>query len=169
MLFEGANSSFLDAVLSRIAEALGADYRTLLARSFMLSVDNAHAIHPAHPELYHPVANARMGGGIVIKHTSTRRYTTDAFSAALTRLLAESCALPVQEFRNRADLPGGGTLGTISATHVSVPAADIGIAQLAMHSSYETCSVSDVADLTTLATRFFSVALTYTENGARWE
>jgi aspartyl aminopeptidase len=87
----------------------------------------------------------------------------------MTRLLADACSVPVQEFRNRADLPGGGTLGTVSATHVSVPAADIGIAQLAMHSSYETCSLADVAYLSTLATRFFSVSLTYTEDGARWE
>ena len=141
----------------------------MLARSFMLSADNAHAIHPAHPELYHPTANATMGGGIVIKHTSSRRYTTDAFSDAMTRLLCEGCEVPVQEFRNRADLPGGGTLGTISATHVSVPAADIGIAQLAMHSAYETCSRKDIDALTALASHFFSVTLRYTENGACWE
>lgn len=169
MLFEGANSSFLDAVLARVCEALSLPYPQMLAQSFMLSVDNAHAIHPAHPELYHPIANATMGGGIVLKHTCSRRYTTDAFSDAMTRLLCDGCGVPVQEFRNRADLPGGGTLGTISATHVSVPAADIGLAQLAMHSAYETCSVRDVSYLTTLMAHFFSLSLVYGGGGARWE
>lgn len=169
MLFEGANSTFLDETLSRVASALGVEYTTLLARSFMLSVDNAHAVHPAHPELYHPTAQAYLNEGIVIKHTCSRRYTTDAFSAAMTRLLCEESGVPVQEFRNRADLPGGGTLGTIAATHVSVPAADIGLPQLAMHSSYETAGVHDVDYLVTLAKHYFSVALRYTEGGARWE
>lgn len=169
MLFEGANSSFLNDTLARVAKALGRDYSELLARSFMLSVDNAHGVHPAHPELYHPSARSYLGGGIVIKHTCTRRYTTDAFSNAMTRLLCEACDVPVQEFRNRADMPGGGTLGTISATHVSVPAADIGLAQFAMHSACETADARDVEYLAALAKYYFSVALTYTESGARWE
>ena len=168
MLFEGAHSNFMDTVLSRVSEAVDVPHTSMLAGSFMLSVDNAHAIHPAHPELYHSEAHAYMNGGIVLKHTSTRRYTTDAFSYAMTRLLCDQCGIPVQEFRNRADMPGGGTLGAISATHVSVPCADIGLAQLAMHSACETCGVEDVAYLTQLSNRYFSVALTYTENGARW-
>lgn len=169
MLFEGANSTFLDETLARVASAVGIEYATLLSRSFMLSVDNAHGVHPAHMELYHPTARSYLNEGIVIKHTCSRRYTTDAFSYAMTRLLCEECGVPVQEFRNRADLAGGGTLGAIAATHVSVPAADIGLPQLAMHSTYETAGVLDVDYLTALAKHYFSVALQYTEGGARWE
>ena len=168
MLFEGANSNFMDTVLSRISEDVGVPHANMLAGSFMLSVDNAHAIHPAHPELYHAEAHAYMNGGIVLKHTSTRRYTTDAFSYAMTRILCDQCGVPVQEFRNRADLPGGGTLGTISVTHVSVPSADIGLAQLAMHSACETGGVKDVEYLARMAERYFSVALIHTAEGARW-
>lgn len=169
MLFEGANSDFLDTTLSRISKATNQEHCLMLANSFMLSVDNAHAIHPAHPELYHSEAHAYPNAGIVIKHTCARRYTTDAFSYAMTRLLCEECGVPTQEFRNRADLSGGGTLGAISATHVSVPAADIGLAQLAMHSAYETCGLTDVAYLTRMAEHYFSVALAYTEDGALWK
>ena len=168
MLFEGANSEFLNSVLSRIAHSLDTSYDRMLAGSFMLSVDNAHAIHPAHPELYHAEAHAHMNGGIVLKHACSRRYTTDAFSYAMTRTLCESCGVPVQEFRNRADMPGGGTLGAIAATHVSVPCADIGLAQLAMHSACETGGVKDVAYLTARAEHYFSVALSYTDDGACW-
>lgn len=168
-LSEGADSSFLNDTLSRIADAVGASYQEMLARSFMISADNAHAVHPAHPELYNASAACYMGGGIVIKHACSRRYTTDAFTDAMTRLLCRDAGVPVQEYRNRADLPGGGTLGSISATHVSVPSVDIGLAQLAMHSACETACVADVEYLSHMAQRYYSVCLKYTESGAVWE
>ena len=125
----------------------------------MISADNAHAVHPAHPELYDAGAACHINGGIVIKHTASRRYTTDAFSDAMTRTLCRDAGVPVQDYRNRADLPGGSTLGAISGTHVSIPSADIGLAQLAMHSACETGGLRDVAYLSTLAKRYFSTAL----------
>ncbi len=167
-LSEGANATFLSDTLSRISVALGVSYEQMLARSFMISADNAHAVHPAHPELYDAQAACYINEGIVIKHTASRRYTTDAFTDAMTRTLCQSAGVPVQEYRNRADLPGGGTLGAISASHVSVPSVDIGLAQLSMHSACETCGNKDVAYLSKMAERYYSVSLTYTENGAAW-
>ncbi len=169
VLSEGADSSFLSDTLARIAAALGLSCAKMLAGSFMISADNAHAVHPAHPELYDAQSACHINGGIVIKHTASRRYTTDAFSDAMTRTLCRDAGVPVQDYRNRADLPGGGTLGAISATHVSVPSVDIGLAQLSMHSACEMGGTLDVAYLGTLAKRYFSASLAYTDSGATWE
>lgn len=166
---EGADSDFLHSTLLRISEALEVNHAQMLAKSFMVSADNAHAVHPAHPELYDVQSACHINGGIVIKHTASRRYTTDAFSDALTRELCRDAGVPVQDYRNRADLPGGGTLGAISAKHVSVPSVDIGLAQLSMHSACELGGTLDVAYLTTMSERYFSASLTYTTDGAAWQ
>ena len=140
---QGAASRLLEGTLSRICEAIGADENILLSNSFMVSADNAHAIHPNHPE-YADGANAPVpGGGIVLKFNASQRYCTDGVSAAVLRKICGKANVPVQTYCNRADVPGGSTLGNISLSHVSVPTADIGLAQLAMHSSYETASVKD--------------------------
>ena len=169
LLSEGADSTFLAETLTRISTALEASYPKLLAQSFMISADNAHAVHPAHPELYNAQSACHINGGIVIKYACSRRYTTDAFSAAMTRTLCEMAGVPVQEYRNRADLPGGGTLGAISAKHVSVPSVDIGLAQLAMHSACETGGVLDVDYLSRMAERYYSVSLSCSGTGAMWK
>ncbi len=168
-LYEGANSDFLDRTLTRVCEALSLPKAEMLARSFFVSADNAHGIHPSHPELYNAESSCVPNGGVVIKETASRRYTTSGFSAAMTRLLCEEAGVPVQVFRNRPDLPGGGTLGAIATTHTSVPAVDIGLAQLAMHSACETAGMRDVSHLTALAKHYFSVSLTYTDGGAFWQ
>lgn len=166
---EAADATFLSDTLTRICDALSLDAMPLLARSFMISADNAHAVHPAHPELHHPAFKPVINGGIVLKHAASRRYTTTAFSAAMTRLLCQEAGIPVQEFSNRADLPGGGTLGAISNKHVSIPSVDIGLAQLAMHSACETGGVADIDALAIMAKHYFSIALLPTENGAVWQ
>ena len=168
-LSEGADSEFLGDTLSRISKALGAEKARMLARSFMISADNAHAVHPAHPELYDAGAACHINGGIVIKHTASRRYTTDAFSDAMTRTLCRDAGVPVQDYRNRADLPGGGTLGAISSKHVSVPSVDIGLAQLSMHSACELGGTLDILHLQKMAERYFSATLSYTTDGAVWQ
>ena len=140
---QGAASNLLESVLSRICECLGVAYDQMLAQSFMVSADNAHAIHPNHPE-YADASNApMMGKGLVIKYNANQRYTTDGVSAALFRKVCDRAGVPVQTYYNRADLPGGSTLGNISLSHVSVPSVDIGLPQLAMHSCYETAAVND--------------------------
>lgn len=140
---QGAASNLLESVLRRICAALRLDYDQTLAQSMMVSADNAHAIHPNHPE-YADAANAPvLGGGVVVKYNANQRYTTDGVTAALFKGVCQRANVPVQTYYNRADLPGGSTLGNISLSHVSVPSVDIGLPQLAMHSCYETAAVQD--------------------------
>ena len=162
---QGAASNLLESVLARICAALGLDMARMLAQSFMVSADNAHAVHPNHPE-FADAANAPvMGKGIVIKYNANQRYTTDGVSAALMRTVCKKAEVPVQTYCNRADMPGGSTLGNISLTHVSVPSVDIGLPQLAMHSCYETASVKDSEYLVAAMTAYYGCTLSHTEDG----
>ena len=144
---QGAHSTFLSDVLRRILLSLGKGeeaYYTTLANSFMLSADNAHALHPNHPEYSDGENHAYMNEGIVVKFNANQKYTTDAVSEAVFHRICQQAGVPVQHYANRSDLPGGGTLGNISGSHVSINTLDIGLAQLAMHSSYETAGVKDL-------------------------
>ena len=135
---QGADSSFLSDVLRRVALSLGMgeeEYCRALSGSFMLSADNAHATHPNHPEYADPVNQVFMNEGIVVKFNANQKYTTDGVSEAVFHRVCEEAGVPVQHFHNRSDLPGGSTLGNISGSHVSVNTLDIGLAQLAMHST----------------------------------
>ncbi len=144
---QGADSGFLYDTLTRLGFALGAsdgEIRAAMAGSFMVSADNAHAVHPNHPEKWDKQNGPVMNGGVVIKHNAGLKYTTDALSSARFALACEKAGVPVQHFANRSDIPGGSTLGHISAAHVSVETVDIGLAQLAMHSLYETAGTKDL-------------------------
>ena len=156
---QGAGSSMLEDVLARICENCMLDLRQLLNRSYMVSADNAHAIHPNHPEYADPSNAPVMGGGIVIKFNANQAYTTDGLSTAIFRKVCKGAGVPVQTYCNRADLPGGSTLGRISLGHVSVLSVDIGLPQLAMHSAYETASVKDSDYLEQAMTAFYGAAL----------
>ena len=162
---EGADSNLLSALLERICKSLGLDLYRMLSRSFMVSADNAHALHPNHPELADPSNAPIPGGGIVLKFNASQRYCTDGVSAAILRKTCAKAGVNVQTYCNRADLPGGSTLGNISLHHVSVPTADIGLAQFAMHSCYETAAVSDAAALVDAMTAFYGSSLEVTEGG----
>ena len=145
---QGADSTFLSDVLERIALNLcrnSEGYRMMLASSFMLSADNAHATHPNHPEYADQLNQVEMNKGIVIKFNANQKYTTDGVSAAVFHQICKDAGVPVQHFANRSDLPGGSTLGNISGAHVSINTLDIGLAQLAMHSCYETAGMKDLA------------------------
>ena len=162
---QGAASNLLESVLRRICDSLQLEYDCALAQSMMVSADNAHAIHPNHPE-YADAANAPvMGGGIVLKYNANQRYTTDGVTAALFRKVCQQAQVPVQTYYNRADLPGGSTLGNISLSHVSVPSVDIGLPQLAMHSCYETAAVRDALYLEEAMSAYYSSTLGC-ENGS---
>ena len=144
---QGADSSFLADVLRRIALSLGMgeeEYLRAVSGSFMLSADNAHATHPNHPEYADPVNQVFMNEGIVIKFNANQKYTTDGVSEAVFHRICQRSGVPVQHFANRSDLPGGSTLGNSSSSHVSVNTLDIGLAQLAMHSCYETAGTKDL-------------------------
>lgn len=157
---QGAASTILSDTLTRICEALGLDIRRELSRSFLVSADNAHAVHPNHPEYADPKNAPVLGGGVVLKFNASQRYTTDGVSAAIFRKVCGKAEVPVQTFFNRADLMGGSTLGHISLTQVSVPTADIGLPQLAMHSAYETAATADALYLEKAMTAFYSSTLT---------
>ncbi|MBR2336622.1 MAG: M18 family aminopeptidase [Clostridia bacterium] len=142
---QGAGSKFLFDVLKRIAHGLKKTdcLDTALANSFMVSDDNAHAIHPNHPELSDPTNRVKMGEGIVIKHHANQNYTTDAFSSSIIKRVFDRADVKYQDFFMRSDMPCGGTLGAISSRQVSIRSVDIGLAQLAMHSAVETFAIKD--------------------------
>ena len=159
---QGAASTFLFDVLSRVSAALGqdaADMARKLAGSFLVSCDNAHAVHPNHPEYQDKNHAVYMNGGVVIKYNANQRYTTDAVSAGVFGLICERAGVPVQRYANRADMAGGSTLGNIANTQVSLNTVDIGLPQLAMHSSYETAGARDTAAMVEALTAFFSTEL----------
>ena len=165
---QGANSNFLDGLLRRIVSAMGGteeDYLAALASSFMLSADNAHATHPNHPEYADPVNLAFMNEGIVIKFSANQKYTTDGVSAAVFHDICAKAGVPVQHFHNRSDMVGGGTLGNISTSHVSINTLDIGMPQLAMHSAYETAGVQDVEYMVRGMQAFYETEIRSTEDG----
>ena len=162
---QGAGSTLLTDVLERICHGLGWNLKRMLAQSFMVSADNAHALHPNHPELADPTNAPVLGGGVVIKRSASLSYCTDGVSEAVFRKICEKAGVNTQSYRNRADIPGGSTLGRISLAHVSVPTVDIGLAQLAMHSCYETAAVSDAADLVRAMTAYYGTTLEASENG----
>ena len=162
---QGAASDLLEGVLTRICQARGLDIYPMLANSFMVSADNGHALHPNHPEMS-DAANAPLpGGGVVLKFNASQRYCTDGVAAAIFRKVCAKADVAVQTYCNRADIPGGSTLGNISLHHVSVPTADIGLAQLAMHSCYETGAVSDAIALETAMAAFYGSTLTAIDTG----
>lgn len=155
---QGAASTFLRDLLCRVVFALGGsdeDYRRKVASSFLVSCDNAHASHPNHPEYSDKNHTVYMNGGIVIKYNANQQYTTDAVSSALFRLVCEEAGVPCQSYANRADMPGGSTLGNIANTQVSLNTVDIGLAQLAMHSSFETAGALDTEYLVRALTVFY--------------
>ena len=156
---QGADSNLLENLISRINDNLGRsreDYYTAYANSFMISADNAHALHPAHSDKYDPVQSPKMNEGIVLKFSARQSYTTDAVSAAFVKKLCEDESVPYQIFVNHSDQPGGSTLGNISNSHVSINTADIGLPQLAMHSAYETAGVEDIDSLRSFSKAFFN-------------
>ena len=155
---QGAASNFLRDTLRRLTLALGKteeDYLRWCAGSFLVSADNAHAQHPNHPEFADVQNTPYLNGGIVVKFNANQRYATDAVSAAAFRLLCRETGEQTQTYANRSDLPGGSTLGSISDTRVAVPTVDIGLAQLAMHSAYETMGARDLDSLVRVMTAYF--------------
>ncbi len=159
---QGAGSTFLYDTLRRIHLGLGKPeetYYQAVAGSLMLSADNAHAVHPNHPEKTDVENCVYMNEGIVIKSHAGQKYTSDAVSIALFRDICEKADVPVQFFANRSDEAGGSTLGNISSAKVSLNAVDIGLPQLAMHSAYETAGIKDTCYMIQAMKQFFSTMI----------
>ena len=164
---QGAASTFLFDVLSRICQSMEGEnqYRCRIANSFLVSCDNAHAVHPNHPEYADKNHTAVLNGGVVIKYNANQRYTSDAVSSALFQLVCERAGVPFQYYANRADMPGGSTLGNIANTQVSLNTIDIGLAQLAMHSAFETAGRDDTLSMVRALTAFYESALRMESDG----
>ncbi len=156
---QGAASTFLKDTLMRINMGLGRtqeEYLMTLAESFMVSADNAHALHPNHTDKTDPVNRPVLNGGIVIKYNANQKYCTDGISAAMFKNICEKADVPYQTFVNRSDIAGGSTLGNISNTQVPMNTVDIGLPQLAMHSTYETTGTKDTESLIKAAEVLFA-------------
>ncbi len=156
---QGAASTLLRDTLERINGRIGRTPESLvraLASSMLVSCDNAHAIHPNHPEMADEANDPRLNRGIVIKEAANQHYCTDAFSRAVFSAVLDDAGLSHQTFANRSDMAGGSTLGNISNAHVSMHAIDVGCPQLAMHSSYETAGAHDVQLVIDALTAYFN-------------
>lgn len=159
---QGADSTFLRDVMERIAVCSGKSEearRIAESSSYMLSADNAHAVHPNHTDKADPTNRPYMNKGIVIKHNANQKYTTDAVSDTIFKAICEKAGVPYQTYVNRSDIAGGSTLGNISDSHVSVNTVDIGLAQLAMHSPYETAGVKDTQYMYEAVRCFFEASI----------
>lgn len=156
---QGADSSFLRDVFARIRGGLQLTeekYQCMLAESFLISADNAHAVHPNHPEKTDSVNKPYLNEGIVIKYHGSQRYATDAYSEAVMKDICKEAGVPYQVYANRSDIAGGSTLGNILMSQVSMNTVDIGLAQLAMHSALETAGMEDLDYLIQALSMFYS-------------
>lgn len=156
---QGANSDFLVNTLKRINNALNfseEDFLCAVSKSFMISSDNAHAVHPNNPSLTDPDNKVYMNKGIVIKFNASQSYTSDGLTSAYMQKLCIDSNVPYQFFTNRADIRGGSTLGNISLGQLSLRSVDIGLGQLAMHSSFETAGSEDIVYLYEVLKTFYT-------------
>ncbi len=162
---QGADSPFLKNICRRLciasikgdkatAEA-GELYQISLAKSFLISADQAHAVHPNHPETHDPTNRPLMGNGVVIKHSANQRYITDADSAAVFKELCRLAGEPYQEFVNRSDKAGGSTIGPITMSQMDIRGLDIGNPILAMHSIRELGHINDQFGLYKILTEYY--------------
>ena len=154
---QGADSDFLISTIDRIGVSLELekDMPKMIANSFLMSADNGHALHPNHPEKSDGQNHPFLNKGLVIKYHGNQQYTTDAVTGALVKDICISNKIPYQTYHNRSDIMGGSTLGNISISHCSIPSADIGLPQLAMHSAFETAGTEDVFYLIKFAKNFY--------------
>ena len=160
---QGARSTFAHDVLTRIKESLemsDSAFIKKIASSYMVSADNAHAVHPNHAEKADITSQPKMNKGIVIKYNANQQYTTDSVSAAIFKKILNDTDVPYQEFANRSDIPGGSTLGNLLNQQISLNTIDIGAAQLAMHSAYETAGSKDTSYLIDGLKAFYKANLT---------
>ena len=165
---QGADSSFLRDVLDRILNAIPHSAQAqaqAFANSFVLSADNAHAVHPNFADKADPCNKVILGKGVVVKVNASQKYTTSGLTGAIFKEICRKNNVPVQAFANRADLPGGSTLGNLQSHTVPVPMVDIGLAQLAMHSCFETAGAADTACMVQALQAFFGMTLEIAADG----
>lgn len=155
---QGAASTFLYDTLHRINESFGRseqEYLAAIAKSFLVSADNAHAVHPNYVSKADPVNKPGVNEGIVIKFNAAQKYTSDGVSAGVFKKICEKAKVPYQIFTNNSNIAGGSTLGNISNSQVSVLSVDIGLAQWAMHSPNESAGAKDVEYMEKAIAQFY--------------
>ena len=165
---QGAKSTFFFDVLWRTNQALGyseEDFYRALAGSFLLSCDNAHAVHPNYRQKTDTTNCTYMNEGIVVKSHAGQKYTSDAVSIAVFKMICEKAGVPVQFFANRSDEAGGSTLGNLAMAQVSMNTVDIGLPQLGMHSAYETAGVKDVDSMIRAIQEFYQTHIKANADG----
>ena len=166
---QGADSTFLTDTACRIRAALNigeAEWLEKLPESFMLSADNAHAVHPNYAAKCDETNRCYLNGGIVVKYSANQNYTTDSFSASVFGEICRRTDVPVMVFHNRSDMAGGSTLGNIANAHLSLNTVDIGIPQLAMHACVETAGARDTDYMVRAMTAFYEADIRRTADGA---
>ena len=161
---QGACSTFLKDVMRRISLSLNLTeegYLRALSRSFMVSADNGHALHPNYPAKSDPGNHPYLNGGVMIKYAANQKYTSDGISSAIFRAICRQEQIPTQVFFNHSDVPGGSTLGNLSASQISIPSVDIGAPLLGMHSPYETGGAEDTLSLVAAMEAFLKTRIEY--------
>lgn len=156
---QGAGSPVLSNVIQRMVESQGGNYDAFcraLAKSFLVSADNAHAFHPNYAEKYDPTNHPALGSGPCIKINANCKYMSDAHSAAIFKALCAEAGSPCQYFVNHSDVAGGSTLGNILTGQIDIEGVDVGNPLLAMHSVRETGSVDDHINMIKVFKQFFS-------------
>ena len=150
---EGAAGNFLKSVLEEIAPDM--DRNAALSSSLALSIDMAHAEHPnftqKHDQNHAPI----LGGGVVLKTNSQKRYASDVFSNAQFKILCKQSNIPYQTFVMRNDMPCGSTVGPTVSSMLGIPTVDIGEPMLSMHSIREMTAVSDHESMIKLVSAFY--------------
>ena len=165
---QGAQGTLMADALARIEEQLGVTREQSIracTNSLLLSADNGHATHPNHPEKSDPAHPVTLGGGVLLKYNARQTYTTSGFTGAAFAAICKNAGVPVQVASNRADVPGGSTLGNLLGHQILIPMVDIGLAQLAMHSSIETASCIDAEYMAKAVAEFYNTPISQPKDG----
>ena len=156
----GAASNLFTNIINRVMDIQGKtneEKQICIENSFMLSADNAHAVHPNHADKADATNQPYPNGGVVVKYTANQQYTTNAQSGGYFKYLCKKNNVPVQDYFNHSDVLGGSTLGNLLIQKLPIKSVDIGAPQLAMHSCNEVSGIKDTEHLIEAMKAFYRV------------